>query len=145
MARIEETVEINRPISQVFGYTTQAANWPKWQTFITGAEQVSSGAVGVGTTFKGTNRLMGLSMKWSAQVTQYQPNGRWGKDIRCGSIVIGEQLTFVNLGAGTRFTIVYEMKVGGLLKVFSPAVISTMRKETKKSLINLKGIIEAQD
>jgi hypothetical protein len=36
------------------------------------------------------------------------------------------------------------MKAGGLLKLFSPMMVSSMRKELKKSLGNFKGILEAQ-
>jgi uncharacterized membrane protein len=63
MGRIEESVKINRPIDKVFAYTTEAKSWPKWQSFIMEAEQTSPGPVGIGTTFKGTSRMMGLSMK----------------------------------------------------------------------------------
>jgi hypothetical protein len=35
------------------------------------------------------------------------------------------------------------MKVGGFLKLLSPVMAGSMRKETKKSLGNLKSILEA--
>jgi hypothetical protein len=38
----------------------------------------------------------------------------------------------------------YDMKMGGFLKLFSPMVLSSMRKETVKGLANLKSILEAQ-
>lgn len=144
MARIEESVEINHPVDKVFAYTTEAKNWPKWQTFITEAEQTSQGHMDVDTTFKGTNRMMGRSMKWAAKATEYELNRKWAKNITCGSMMIEEHVTYDPMETGTRFTIVYDMKVGGFLKLFSPMVVSSMRKETKKSLSNLKSIIEAQ-
>ena len=55
MARIEESVEIKRPADKVFAYTTDAKSWTKWQSTFPEAEQTSQGAVGVGTTFKGTD------------------------------------------------------------------------------------------
>jgi hypothetical protein len=36
------------------------------------------------------------------------------------------------------------MKVGGLMKLFSPMIVSSTRKALKKALSNLKGILEAQ-
>ena len=33
---------------------------------------------------------------------------------------------------------------GGIFKLFSPMMVSTMRKELKKSLGNLKSILEAK-
>jgi uncharacterized membrane protein len=144
MARIEESVEIKRPVDEVFAYTTGAKSWPKWQSFIVEAEQTSQGPMGVGTTFKGTNRMMGRSMKWSAKVTEYEPNTKWAKSITCGSVIIEEHMTYEPLEGGINFTIIYDMKVGGFLKLFSPMVVSSTRKETKKSLSNLKSILEAQ-
>jgi uncharacterized protein YndB with AHSA1/START domain len=144
MARIEESVQIKCPVGKVFAYTTEAKSWPKWQSFIMEAEQTSQGPMGVGTTFEGTNRMMGRTMKWSAKVTEYEPNRTWAKNITCGSVIIEERMTYDPLEGRIKFTIVYDMKVGGFLKLFSPMVVSSTRKETKKSLSNLKTILEAQ-
>jgi len=59
-------------------------------------------------------------------------------------MIIEEHVTYDVTERGTKFTIVYDMKVGGFLKLFSPMVVSSMRKETKKSFSNLKSILEAQ-
>ena len=144
MARIEESVQIQCPVDEVFAYTTQAKSWPEWQSFIMEAEQTSQGPMGVGTTFKGTNRMMGRTMKWTAKVTEYEPNRTWAKNITCGSVIIEERMTYDPLEGRIKFTIVYDMKVGGFLKLFSAMVVSSTRKETKKSLNNLKSILEAQ-
>ena len=144
MAKIEESVEIKRPVDKVFAYTTEAKSWPKWQSIIMEAEQTSQGPMCVGATFKGTSRMMGLSMKWTAKVTEYEPNRKWAKNITCGSMIIEEHVTYDPIEGRIKFTIVYDMKVGGFLKLFSPMVVSSMRKETKKSLSSLKSILEAQ-
>ena len=77
MARIEESVETKRPVDKVFAYMTEVKSWPKWQSIIMEAEQTSQGPWCVGTTTKGTSRMMGLSMKWTAKVTEYEPNRKW--------------------------------------------------------------------
>lgn len=144
MAKIEESVEIKRPADKVFGYTTEAKSWPKWQSVIPEAEQTSQGPVSVGTTFKGVFRMMGLSMKWTAKVTECEPNRKFCKNIICGSITNEQHNTYDPIEGGTKFTIVYDMKVGGLFKPFSPMIVSSMRKELKKSLGNLKSVLETQ-
>ena len=132
MARIEESVEIRRSVDKVFAYTTDAKTWPKWQSTIPEAEQTSQGSVRVGTTFKGTIRMMGLSMKWTAKATEYEPNRKFGKNITCGPITNEQHNTYDPIEGGTKFTIVYNMKVGGLMKLFSPIVASSMRKGVKE-------------
>jgi uncharacterized protein YndB with AHSA1/START domain len=144
MARIEESIEIKRPVDKVFAYTTDAKNWSKWQSLIPEAEQTSQGPMNVGTTFKGVSRMMGRSMKWTAITTEYEANKKWGKNITCGSMAIEEHVTYNPTRGGTTFTILYDMNVGGFLKLLSPLLVGSMRKETRKSLGNLTGILEAQ-
>jgi uncharacterized membrane protein len=144
MARIEESVEIKRPIDRVLAYTTDAKSWPKWQSILPKAEQTSQGPVGVGTTFKGISRMMGLSMKWTAKATEYEPNRHFGKTITSAGMIVKQHNTYDPIEGGTKFTIMYDMKVRGLFKLFSPMLVSTMRKELKKSLGNLKRVLETQ-
>jgi ligand-binding SRPBCC domain-containing protein len=143
MSRIEESVEINCPVEKVFAFTTDAGSWCKWQTIIPEAEQTSKGPVGVGTTFKGTNHLMGRTMKWTSQATEYEKNRKFGKNITSGSVFIEQHNTYNPSKEGLKFTIVYDMKVNGFLKLLSPMIVSSMRKELKKSLSNLKQLLEA--
>jgi len=144
MARIEESVEIKRPPDKVFAYTTDAKTWTKWQSTFPEAEQTSQGPVGVGTTFKGSIHMMGLTMKWTANATEYEANKKFGKTISCGSLTNQQHNTYDPAGGGTKFTIVYDMKVGGFMKLFSPMIVSSTRKALKKALGDLKGILEAQ-
>ena len=142
MARIEESVEIKCPVDKVFIYTTDASSWPKWHPVMLEAEQTSPGQVAVGTTFQGINRMMGRRMAWTAQATEYEPNRKWGKDITSGSIVLEEHLIFDPIEGGTKFTIIYDVRVGGSLKAFSRMVLNSQRNETRESLKNVKKILE---
>jgi uncharacterized membrane protein len=145
MAKIEASVEIKRPVEKVFAYTTDAKNWPKWQSIILKAEQTSQGPVGIGTTFKGVSHMMGLSMKWTGQATEYAPNKSFGKNITTAGMFIKQRNTYDSLAGGVKFTIAYDITVRGLFKLFSTMMISTMFKELKKSLGNLKNVLEAQN
>ena len=143
MARIEESVEINCPIEKAFAYTTDARNWSKWNTALPEAEQTSEGPVGIGSTFKGTAHLMGRSMAWTAKVTDYEANKKFGKNIDSGLVLIEQYNTYTPTKDGVKFTIVYDMKITGCLRLLSPMIVNSMRKELKKSLINVKQILES--
>ena len=143
MSRIEESVEIHCPVEKAFAFTTDAGSWSKWRTIIPEAEQTSKGPVGVGTTFKGTNHLMGRTMKWTAQATEYEKNKKFGKNITSGSVFIEQHNTYNPTKDGLKFTIVQDMKVNGFLKLLSLMIVSSMQKELKKSLGTLKQILEA--
>ncbi len=144
MARIEESVIIKCPVDKVFVYTTEAKSWPKWHGTVPEAEQTSQGQVGIGTTFRWKYRAMGQTQEWTGKVTGYEPNKKWAKAMTSGSMVIDDQLIFDAVEGGTKFTLVYDVKVGGLLKLLSPMIFSSTRKQLKLDLIKLKDILEAK-
>ncbi len=124
MSRIEESVEIICPVEKAFAFTTDAGSGVTWQTIIPEAEQTSKGPVGVGTTFRGTNHLMGRTMKWTAEVIEYEVNRKFGKNITSGSVFIEQHNTYIPTKEGLKFTIVFDMKVNGFLKLLSPMIVS---------------------
>ncbi|MGD9118867.1 MAG: SRPBCC family protein [Dehalococcoidia bacterium] len=144
MARIEESAEIKRPVDEVFAYTTVASNWPEWHGTISEAEQSSQGKVGIGTTFIGKNRAMGQTSEWTGKVTEYTPNKKWAKILNSGSMIIDDQLIFDPVEDSTKLTMVYDVKVGGFLKLLSPIIINSMRKQLKHDLTTLKSILETK-
>lgn len=144
MSSIEGSVIIRCPADKLFAYTTEAKTWPKWHGTIPEAEQTSQGQIGVGTTFRGKSRMMGQTSEWTAKVTEYDPYKRWGKVIDLGSIIIVDKLVFDPTEGDTRFTMMYDVKVRGFLKLLSPMIINSMRKQLKLDLANLKTILETQ-
>jgi uncharacterized protein YndB with AHSA1/START domain len=144
MAIIEESVEIKQPASKVFAYVTDMKNLPEWELNAVEAEQTSKGPMGVGATCRGINRAMGQKMPWTSKITEYEPDKRCCEVITSGSTRIDERLTFEPTDIGTRFTQVYDMKIGGFFRLMSPMVVSSMRKQMKMNLANLKRILETQ-
>jgi uncharacterized membrane protein len=144
MSAIQESIAINCPAEKAFAYTTQVKGWPDWQTFIREAEQTSPGPWGIGTTSRGVSHMMGVSMKWTAEVTGNEPNRKWVKKIISGPMSFTERVTYDPVGPGIKFCISYDIKASGIMKLFSPMITSSMRKETVRSLGKLKNILEAQ-
>lgn len=144
MAKIEESVDINCPVERAFAFTTDAKTWNEWQSILPEAEQTSQGSVGVGTTFRGICRLMGRTMEWTGRATEYEPSSKFRKEITSGSVFIDQYNTYNPTETGMRFTLAYNLKVGGPLMLLSPMLVHSMRKELKQSLNNLKSILETQ-
>lgn len=144
MSVIEESVEIKCPGEKIFTFTTDAKSWTKWHGAIPEAEQTSQGEIGIGTTFKGKNRMMGQTFDWTAKLTEYEPYKKWCKVIDSGNVIIDDKFIFDPMEQGTRFTMVYDVKVTGFLKLLSLMINNSMRKQLKTDLNNLKNILEFQ-
>jgi hypothetical protein len=142
--RITTSVEIKRSVDKVFAYVTNMDNLPKWVPEMVEVEQTSPGPMGIGTTLKGVYKVMGSRMPWTSKVTEYEMNKKCGENISSGNMTSSELLTFDPTVVGTKFTMIYDMKVGGLLKILSPLMTSTMRKQNKVNFAKLKEILETQ-
>jgi len=142
MARIEESIAIRCPVNEVFALTTDASRWCTWHTAIPEAEQTSDGPVGLGTSFRGTTRLMGRPVPWTATATEYEADRKFGKTIDSGSVVIDQHNTYTPTPEGTMFSMVYDMKFSGGIRLLSPLIVRSMRTEMKNSLMKMKQILE---
>jgi uncharacterized protein YndB with AHSA1/START domain len=142
MKRIEVSRKINCPVEKAFAYSTDSTKWNTWMAFIPEAEQTSPGPVGVGTTFRGSTRLMGRTMPWTSTATEYQPPNTFGKNITSGSVFIEQHNTYQTIATGTNVTIIYDLTVGGLMKLMEPFMIRSLREGLEKSLSNLQHILE---
>jgi carbon monoxide dehydrogenase subunit G len=144
MARIEESVQIKRPADKVFAYMADVKTWPRWDSGFLEAEQTSPGQMGIGTTLRGALKAMGRRMTMTVKVTEYEPNKKFGGTVDFGSMLLEEHFIFDSIEGATKLTRVYDVQLGGLLKILAPMVLSSMRSGSKKSLSNLKSLLEAQ-
>jgi uncharacterized membrane protein len=144
MSKIEGSVQIKSPAEHVFSYATNPVNLPLWETNIVKVESPPEGGIKVGDRYSGVNSTMGQNMPWESEVTECEPNKSWAETITSGSTIIHERLTLEPLEDGTRLTLVYDMRTGGILKLLSPLIAGTMRRQTQRNLNRLKHILEAQ-
>lgn len=144
MATIKASVIINRPVDEVFAYVTDVKTWPRWESGLLQAEQTSEGPINVGTTFRGTNQALGQRMEWTSEVTDYTPSKSCRQKIVSKGWSTEESLTFEPFEGSTKFSLVSELKMGGLLRLFVPFVTLKMQKQIEKNLVRLKDILEAR-
>jgi uncharacterized protein YndB with AHSA1/START domain len=143
MARMEASVVINRPVHEVFTYMADVGNWPQWNTGMLEAEQTSEGPMGVGATCRGVNQLLGRRMEWVSEVTEYEPNRKWGQKITSGPMSFEQSCTLEPVEGGTTLTLVGEGEMGGFFKLAEAMVNRSMQRQMEGNLANLKDILEA--
>jgi uncharacterized membrane protein len=142
--KIKASIIIDKPVDEVFAYITNVKTWPLWESGLLEAEQTSDGPLNVGTTFRGVNQAFGQRMEWTSEVINYVPSKSWGQKIVSNGWSTKESLTFEPFqGKTTKFSLVSELEMGGLLKLFAPFVAHKMQKQIGKNLVRLKDILEA--
>ena len=113
MISMEGSVEIDRPLEQVWKFLTSVDNASKWDTGILEARQTSSGPVGLGTTLEAVREMRGKQHTINVKVTEYDPNKKF--------------VMTIDAWIGT----------GSTIYTFEPAVCGTFL--SKKAQVELKG------
>ncbi len=71
MIQISNQIDIARPVADVFAFISDYRNNPKWQP-VQAVTAVSTGPVGVGTTYKQQILLMGATYQVDCRITAFE-------------------------------------------------------------------------
>lgn len=146
MGKIEATIIINRPVDPVFDYASNFDNLSQWEINMLESIKTSEKSKGIGTSYKGVIKVLGMKKDWSSKVTDFEENTRVDQTITSGSTVIYEKLLFDETDDGNaEFNLMQEYKLGIPLKLISPIVLFSMKQQMKKNLANLKMIMEKEE
>jgi uncharacterized protein YndB with AHSA1/START domain len=138
------TVEIARPVEEVFAFVTTPANFPRWAgAVVTASRQTSPGPVGVGTTFTQQNRLLGRRFTTELRVVAYEPARRFEYASTAGPIRFAGHYTFAPVAGGTRFSSVDESTPPGALRWLQPLLQPLVQRQITRNLAMLKAVLEA--
>ena len=138
------TMEVMRPLEEVFAYVSDFRNNPKWQDGLEETKQSPDGPTAVGTKVTEVRMFLGQRMESVLDVTEFEPNKRLSFKSVGGPIQFKSVQTFESIPGGTRSTMVFEAEPGGFFKLAEPMVASGMRKNIADSTAKLKATLEAK-
>jgi uncharacterized protein YndB with AHSA1/START domain len=146
VAKIEESVMIDRPVEDVWKFVTDLSKLPKWITEVLELRQTSTGPLGVGATCEFREKMRNTTMTISSRVTEYELNRRLSFEHISGPAK-GSIITFSmdTIGGKTKFTNTNDMKFSGFYKLFGSFFTPTLRRAVVTSLGNLKHILESEE
>ncbi|MBI4203278.1 MAG: SRPBCC domain-containing protein [Chloroflexi bacterium] len=99
-------------------------------------EKTTSGPVDVGTTWKVTARVQGQPMTITIEVTEHEPNSKFGFKTTSGPIQAQQVFSLEPIAGGTRLTMALELA--------NPELAAPARQQWDNDLLVLKQLLEAQ-
>lgn len=140
------SVEIDRPIQEVFDYTTN--NVAEWSLVVVEEKVLDETPDGVGTTFHVVTEERGRQMAFDGVVTRHEPPTSHAIHLKGSSFNIDAFYRFEDLRGRTRVTQESTVDGKGLVKVMF-ALFGWMMKRSScdaldKELASLKHHAEAQ-
>ncbi len=144
MVKFEFTVDVNRPVSEVFEYLTDPANLPEWQSSAIEAKKDTPGPMGQGTRMTEVRKFLGRRMESTVEVTEYEPDRKFSLKALSGPVPFEVHHTFESEGGGTRIRFVGEGDPGGFFKLAEPIVARNAERQFKGDFETLKDLLESR-
>jgi hypothetical protein len=143
MARLQQRVEVTRPLEAVFAFVANPANDARWGSFLVEVTQVSPGPLGVGARFRYLARFAGRQFELVREETEFEPNRRQAVRTISGPIRFGGTLTFEAIPDGTRITLCGGGRAGGFFGLPSRCCCAAQRS-LRSDFASLKRLLERQ-
>jgi uncharacterized membrane protein len=137
----EVTFVVNRPVEEVFAFLSDFENNLKWRASQVEVEKTSSGPIGVGTTYRLVNNVLGRRVELGATVVEYEPPWRF-VSMDEGPIPVRAQRLFESVGGGTRVSLKIEADLSGFLKVAEPLLAPILKRRIEADSNQAKRFLE---
>lgn len=143
MIQHEVTIHLNCPVNQVFAFLADSRNLRKWQSNLIENEQLTEGAVRVGTNYREVRRTGPRQSEILAEVIVYdEVNKRFGiRTVTKPQVTINYALE--SEVGGTRIDYKFVMLTTGMMRYLEPLLAGSIKKDTDLDFQRLKRILES--
>ena len=142
MINLDLGVLIDKPVKDVFAFITNPANMSKWNAAIVSMEQITPGAVGLGTKFKNVGEMMGRRIEGEMEVIAFEPDSKYGFQMNAGPMQINMTITFKTVGTGTKLSLNAQGNPAGVFKLAEPVMQGRVKSMMEENLARLKSVLE---
>jgi len=138
--RVELTVEIARPATEVFGYLTDVEKLPDWQSSVVSVQADES--LREGARFVERRRFLGREAETELEVTAYEPGRRFALRSLRGSVELSIDHELREADGSTRLQVTATARPGRLLRFAGRVVEARARQELHRDFERLKEVLE---
>ena len=140
MVTVEHTIEIDRPIDEVFAYLTDVQRLPEWQSSVTWVQPPESMAAGA--RVEELREFMGRRAKSTLEVDAYEPPARFALRAVEGPVRYDVDHRLQDVGGRTRMAVVGTAKVPGMLSFAARPLVKGIERQLRADLGRLKELLE---
>jgi len=142
--RVEESIEINRPLKEVFDYVSDVGTYPEWMAHVLEVLKDTAGSPQLSDRFTLAIKSVGRRFETPYERTSYEANRRY-TDRAVGGPIPNQrwECIFEEVPGGTRLMRAVEAEPGGLLKLLEPLQKRAVKRQLRKDLKTLKDVLEA--
>jgi uncharacterized membrane protein len=144
MINLHMSTVIYRPVKQVFDFVSAPENDVKWQYGTLMSARVPDGVGKLGSFFRSVGHLLGRRNQGIFEVTEYEPNKKYGFKSLSGPLHSQTSYTFEMSKGNTKINITTQAHAGNFFEMNEHLMERKMKKQLKENLALLKDVLEAQ-
>lgn len=135
---IENTVEIARPVEEVFDFAADLRNELRWNPDVESMEMIGTGPIGLGTRFRA---------KWHTsppivtECTLYERPARFSYH-NGGPVEVDLTISLTPTPTGTLLKSRFDARAHGLFRLIFPVFLVILRRQEKANMANVKRFLE---
>jgi uncharacterized membrane protein len=140
MAKIEDTIEVQVPVQQVYNQWTQFEDFPKFMDGIQSVQQLDD------THVQWVAEIRGESRQWTTEITEQRPDEKVAWKTIEGEVKNDGVVTFEPLGdAQTRVNVQMDVEGDSTAENVAGDLLGVVKKQVHGDLERFKQLIENRD
>ncbi|MGH3366679.1 MAG: SRPBCC family protein [Nocardioidaceae bacterium] len=146
MIDLETSVEIARPVHEVFAFVADQTNAPQWQTDLREVRRLTDGPIGVGSEHEFVRTFAGRRFASRNRFVAFEPDRYVKFEIPSGWISgTASYRTEANGSEGTVLTSRMEFRIRGPLALLETVLTRLLAKDSRRDEERLKSLLEHGD
>jgi carbon monoxide dehydrogenase subunit G len=142
MINLDLGVLIDKPVKDVFTFVTNPNNMSKWNSAVVSMQQITPGAISVGTKFKNVGEMLGRRIEGEMQVVAFEPDTKYGFQMNAGPMQVNVVLNFKTVGTGTKINLNAQGNPAGVFKLAEGVMQGRVKSMMEENLARLKSVLE---
>lgn len=120
MTVLRRTVDVPRPLSEVFAFLGDFSTTETWDPGIASATKSTEGPIGVGTVFDLVARFNDRELPMIYTITEWEPDRRVVLEGSGSTVLATDEMRFEEIPGGTRVHYMADLRLRGVLRIFEP-------------------------
>jgi uncharacterized protein YndB with AHSA1/START domain len=143
--KLQNSVEIDRPIDRVFEYVANPDKRTQWDSDLVETRRTSEGDLGVGSTSEDVYEMGGRRMAFKTSIIEWSPPTTLHWRGEADAMTAEGHWTFEETDAGTRVNLAMEMNTSNpIFKMMAPLMRGKMQKQMVETSQKMKQAAEAE-
>ncbi len=143
MTCLQETIEVPRPLEEVFFYTSNFGHIADWDPGVAASRKITPGPIGIDTEFEVLVRVWPRTIPMNYIVRVYEPPQRVVLEGRSDSIHALDDIRFNATAQGARIDYTADISLMGVLGYVEPYLQGMLDKVGKNAMRGLQTVLTA--